>query len=81
MPNSHLADLQAGESATIVTIDVDPYLQPRLNALGFRQGQTIHMLRRGWMRGPLHVQVGMTEVMLRCCDARHIEVTSVGASA
>ena len=82
MSNPHLADLKAGQSATILALHIDSGLQHRFNALGFRCGQEIHVLRKsGWMKGPLHVQVGMTEVMLRRCDARHITVTAVGVSA
>jgi ferrous iron transport protein A len=80
MSNTHLADLNPGQSATILAISIDDRLQHRFNALGFRCGQTIHLLRRGWMKGPLHVQVGMTEVMLRRCDARHISITAVRAA-
>ncbi|MFO0211575.1 MAG: FeoA domain-containing protein, partial [Pseudanabaena sp.] len=46
---------------------------------GFRCGQRIHVLRQGgWMKGPLHVQVGMTEVMLRRCDASLISIAAIG---
>ena len=80
MSNIHLADLNVGQSATILAMSIDDRLQHRFNAVGFRGGQTIHLLRRGWMKGPLHVQVGMTEVMLRRCDARHISITAVRAA-
>ena len=82
MSNTHLADLKAGQSATILAMHIDAGLQHRFNALGFRCGQEIHVLQKGgWMKGPLHVQIGMTEVMLRRCDARHISVTAVGVTA
>lgn len=81
IPNSHLADLKSGQSATILAMNVDIGLQHRFNALGFRCGQKIYVLRQGgWMKGPLHVQIGMTEVMLRRCDARLIEIAAIGES-
>lgn len=75
---SNLVDLKPGQSATILALHIDPKLQHRFCALGLRCGQEIHMLRQGWMKGPLHVRVGMTEVMLRRCDARQISITAVG---
>ncbi len=81
MSNVSLTDLNPGQSATILAMHIDAGLQHRFNALGFRCGQEIHLLRRGWMKGPLHVQVGMTEVMLRRRDARQISITAVGKTA
>jgi len=77
MSHPHLADLKSGHSATILALNVDSGLQHRFNALGFRVGQEIHVLRHAWMKGPLHIQVGMTEVMLRRRDARQIAITGV----
>jgi len=79
MTNHNLVDLKSGQSATILAIHVDDGLQHRFNALGLRCGQRIHVLRQGgWMKGPLHVQVGMTEVMLRRGDASLIAIASIG---
>ncbi|AFY65801.1 FeoA family protein [Geitlerinema sp. PCC 7407] len=69
-----LVDIQPGQSATIVALYIDPGLQHRFGALGLRCGQEISVLRRGVMNGPLHVRVGMTEVMVRRCDARQIAI-------
>ncbi|BBC27054.1 FeoA family protein [Pseudanabaena sp. ABRG5-3] len=81
MPNKHLADLKPGQFATILAIDIDAQMQHRFCALGFRCGQKIHLLRKGkWLQGPLHVRVGMTEVMLRHRDARYIAITAIGES-
>jgi ferrous iron transport protein A len=81
MSHLHLADLKPGQSATILAMTIDSGLQHRFNALGFRCGQEIHLLRQAWMKGPLHVQVGMTEVMLRRCDARQIAITAIRGDA
>jgi ferrous iron transport protein A len=69
-----LTDLQPGERATVVTLDGEPRLLQRLCALGIRPGQTIRLLRQAAWGGPLHLRVGMTELMLRRQDARHISI-------
>lgn len=68
-PPVQLADLAPGASATIASLSADPGLRQRLEALGFRPGQRVQLLRRAWWAGPLHVRVGMTELMLRRRDA------------
>jgi ferrous iron transport protein A len=77
MLNNHLALLQPGQIATISHLHSEPGLNQRLLAMGFRTGRQIVMLRRAWLSGPLHVRIGTTEVMLRCREAREIEVTNV----
>jgi len=72
---SPLSTLRPGESATIESRGGDLGLMRRLKALGLGRGQRIHLLRRAWMAGPLHVRVGMTELMLRRVDAIHIRIT------
>lgn len=71
-----LSALRPGESATIESLGGGLGLMRRLKALGLGQGQRIHLLRRAWLAGPLHVRVGMTELMLRRVDASHIRITT-----
>ena len=71
-----LSALRPGESAPIESLGGDLGLMRRLKALGLGQGQRIHLLRRAWLAGPLHVRVGMTELMLRRVDANHIRITT-----
>jgi len=71
---AHLADLAPGQSATIAAIEAHAGLRNRLEALGLCEGQRVQMLRRAWMAGPLHVRVGMTELMLRRRDAARVEL-------
>ena len=73
MPN--LDSLAAGEMATISQVISEPGLHQRLYALGFRSGRQIHLVRRGWLSGPLHVRIGTTEVMLRRREAQSVLVT------
>jgi ferrous iron transport protein A len=75
MPKMQLSDLGIGQTAVIVELLAEPSLQQRLLALGFRKGKQIQMLRKAWLKGPLHIRVGTTEVMVRCRDAASIYVT------
>ncbi|HEY9660680.1 MAG TPA: FeoA family protein [Allocoleopsis sp.] len=72
--NSHLASLKPGHVATIANLSTSSGLHQRLQALGFRQGRKVTMLRRSWLSGPVHVRVGTTEVMLRLQDAQRIAI-------
>jgi ferrous iron transport protein A len=71
-----LATLLPGQSATIDSLTGDVGLIRRLKALGLSRGQRIYLLRRAWLAGPLHVRVGMTELMLRRVDATRIRISS-----
>jgi ferrous iron transport protein A len=64
-----LVDLGPGASAKVVSLAAEAGLRARLEALGLRPGQTVQVLRRGSWSGPLHIRVGMTEMMLRRRDA------------
>ena len=70
-----LDNLQPGESATIRAIDAEEGLHQRLNALGFRIGKRIEVIRRARFRGPLHVRIGTTDIILRSAEAHRIQVT------
>ncbi len=71
-----LADLGPGRSATVVSLAAEAGLRARLEALGLRPGQTVQVLRRGWWSGPLHIRVGMTELMLRRRDAASVALSA-----
>ena len=75
-----LSDLATGQSATICSLAVEPGLRHRLQALGLHRGQRVHLLRRGWWAGPLHLRVGMTELMLRRADAARVGIDQVAVS-
>jgi len=64
-----LVDLGPGKSATVVSLAAEQGLRSRLEALGLRPGQTVQVLRCASWSGPLHIRVGMTELMLRRRDA------------
>ena len=71
-----LVDLPAGATATVLSLSADQGLRQRLEALGLRQGQVVQVLRRGWWSGPLHVRVGMTELMMRRRDAARVSLAA-----
>ena len=67
-----LVDLPRGSQATVEALAAEAGLRQRLEALGLKPGQVVQMLRRGAWAGPLHVRVGMTELMLRRRDAARV---------
>lgn len=69
-----LAGLEVGRSGRILAVAAEAGLLQRLSALGLCKGRTVQVLRRAWWSGPLHVRVGMTELMLRRCDAERIRM-------
>ncbi|MBD2667024.1 FeoA family protein [Richelia sinica] len=77
MLNHYLTALKPQQTATIANLHPETGLNHRLQALGFRVGQNVVMLRKAWFAGPVHVRVGMTEVILRRQEASKIEVVNI----
>lgn len=71
-----LVDLPPGSTAVVASLNADSSLRRRLEAMGLRPGQPVHVLRRGWWSGPLHLRVGMTELMLRRRDASSVALAA-----
>lgn len=71
---SSLASLAPGQAGNILGLDVSPELRDRLNALGLKIGKPVTVIRRGALGGPLHVRVGMTELVLRRKEAQLIAI-------
>ena len=74
-----LSSLHAGQSARIDTLHFNVEFTARLRALGVEVGKTVRVLRQASWGGPLHLGLGMTEVMLRRADAQSILVTPLDA--
>jgi ferrous iron transport protein A len=74
MSLAELSILPLGTTASILGISTETVLEQRLQALGFRVGKQISVIRKAWLGGPLHVRIGTTEVIMRRCDARSIQV-------
>jgi ferrous iron transport protein A len=71
-----LTSLQPGDTAFVAGLSAETALENRLQALGFRIGKPVKLIRKAWFGGPLHVRVGMTEVMVRRRDAIAINLTN-----
>jgi ferrous iron transport protein A len=76
-----LDTLNPGEIATIRAISAEEGLHQRLNALGFRVGKRIELVRRARFHGPLHVRIGTTDVILRAREAHRIEISQASLAA
>lgn len=81
MPTISLDSLQPGESATIRAIDAEQGLHQRLGALGFRIGKRVELVRCARFRGPLHIRIGSTDVIMRRAEAHRIQVGRTPAAA
>jgi ferrous iron transport protein A len=74
MPPLTLAHLHPGDTATIVSIHAEEALHQRLQALGFRSGKQIELIRKASFSGPLQVRIGTTDILLRRSEAEKIKV-------
>lgn len=72
-----LADLPTGIPAVIAGIHTEEALHQRLQALGFRTGKLIEIIRRARFSGPLQVRIGTTDILLRKTEAAQIMVRPV----
>lgn len=81
MQTMSLDTLNPGEFATIRAINAEDGLHQRLNALGFRVGKRIELVRRARFHGPLHVRIGATDIILRRTDAYRIRISQEAAAA
>jgi len=66
--------LSPGQGGRIVAIHAAEDFRRRLVALGLKPGNHIEVIRRGFFMGPLQVRIGTTDIIIRRCDARHIEI-------
>ncbi len=66
--------LDPGECGTILMLEAGEELHQRLVALGLQIGNSVRLLRRAQFGGPLHIRVGMTELMLRRREASRIHL-------
>lgn len=81
MSAPNLASLHPGDTATIVAIHAEEALHQRLQALGFRSGKQIKLIRCASFAGPLQVRVGTTDVLLRRREAEKITICKGVAGA
>ncbi len=69
-----LDTLNPGDHGVIHAIHAEQALHQRLNAMGFRIGKKIELIRRASFNGPLHVRIGATDIILRGIDAARIQL-------
>ena len=69
-----LNTLLPGEHGIIHAIHAEQGLHQRLNAMGFRIGKQIQLIRRANFNGPLHVRIGATDIIMRDVEAQRIQL-------
>jgi ferrous iron transport protein A len=67
--------LHPGDSGHIHAVEADAALMHRLSALGIRSGKHIKVIRRARFNGPMHVRIGMTDIILRTREANRIKIS------
>ena len=71
-----LLELAEGQSGIIHKLSMDRLLIQRLNAMGLRRGKKITVLRKAQFKGPFHIMIDTTELMIREHEASLINITS-----
>ena len=71
-----LLELAEGQSGIIHKLNMDRLLIQRLNAMGLRRGKKITVLRKAQFKGPFHIMIDTTELMIREHEALLINITS-----
>ena len=71
-----LNTLLPGEQGIIHAIHAEQGLHQRLNAMGFRIGKQIQLIRRANFNGPLHVRIGATDIIMRDVEAERIQLSA-----
>ena len=74
-----LLQLAEGQSGIIHKLNMDRLLIQRLNAMGLRRGKKITVLRKAQFKGPFHIMIDTTELMIREHEASLINITSAAA--
>lgn len=74
-----LLELAEGQSGIIHKLNMDRLLIQRLNAMGLRRGKKITVLRKAQFKGPFHIMIDTTELMIREHEASLINITSIAA--
>jgi ferrous iron transport protein A len=71
-----LLELSEGQTGVIHKLNMDRLLIQRLNAMGLRRGKKITVLRKAQFKGPFHIMIDTTELMIREHEASLIKITS-----
>jgi len=73
-----IAEMPVGQTGRIVEIQGGFGMTGKLDALGIRKGEAITKVSSQWMRGPVLVRHGNTDVAIGYGMARHIAVEMLG---
>jgi ferrous iron transport protein A len=77
-----LSDLSIGKMAIVDQISLGYHGQgliTRLEAMGLTPNKPIRVLRKAWLGGPLHIQVGATtEIAIRRQEAEKVLIRMEG---
>lgn len=72
MPATTLADMSAGQTGKVVQMEGGHGIRTRLNAMGLRPGVVITKVSGQFMRGPIIIRIGSTQIALGFGMARRI---------
>ena len=70
-----LLELSEGQTGIIHKLNMDRLLIQRLSAMGLRRGKKIIVLRKAQFKGPFHIMIDTTELMIREHEASLIKIT------
>ncbi len=70
-----LAQLPVGRRACIVEVDGEEDLRDRMHALGLRAGREVAVVRKAGRKGPLHIRVGSTDLVMRRREAKLVRLS------
>ncbi len=73
-----LSELAIGQRGIIEEVETEEQFRWRLQALGFRIGREVRLIRQALFGGPLQVRIGSVNVMLRRHDAAFIHLRAMG---
>ena len=72
-----LSELAIGQRGIIEEVETEEQFRWRLQALGFRIGREVRLIRQALFGGPLQVRIGSVNVMLRRHDAAFIHLRAM----
>ncbi len=70
-----LSELSVGENAIVEGFEKKTSFNDRLIALGIKKNIEIKVIRKSNSNGPLHVEIGTTQLMLRNQVAKEIIIS------
>jgi Fe2+ transport system protein FeoA len=73
---STLLELSKGQSGIIQNLGMDRALIQRLNAMGLNRGKKITVIRKAPLKGPFHISIDTTQLMIREQEASLIQINS-----